>query len=75
MFKPGERVRCLRNFFDEFTKGKIYIVKEMLDSNQIVFLKKDDKGFTNGLQTESFESVEKEYFYKELLEDIDEIPF
>jgi len=79
MFKKGEKVRCIKDDIkhsitdisyktDSFTKGNIYIVKSIDKHNKRFMVEKDDFGRCNGWIMENFESIEKELFYKEILE-------
>lgn len=75
MFKVGEKIRCKETNMtlidpnkSDFTKDKIYVVKEMSDDGMRVRVEKDDFGRVNGWNAKKFESV-KVLFYKELLED------
>ena len=58
--KPGDIVECTHNFFDIFTKSKLYIVssnKNKYEPN-FIMIDKDDKGSTtNGWRKGSFKLV------------------
>lgn len=53
-FKKDQKVRCLKNCGDQFTKGKIYTVRQNQTSG-IVMVYADDKGENNGWGEENFE--------------------
>lgn len=56
-FRPGDRVRCLDDAEDQFTKGKIYTVRSAYDDR--IRICEDDKGsVANGWLAKKFERVD-----------------
>lgn len=62
-FKAGDRVRCLKNSDtqggqSQFTKGNIYIVNRVSGVGHGVLHMLDDRGITNGWNSDNFELVQ-----------------
>lgn len=51
-FKVGDRVRCLEDYDDQFTKDRIYVVSRVGDDR--ISVKKDDIGAPNGWCSDKF---------------------
>ena len=47
-FKAGDTVECLEDHYNQFTKGKTYTVFCVDSVANLLYLKKDDTGRTNG---------------------------
>lgn len=59
-FKKGDKVRCLTNYLDQFTKDAIYIVKkDQLEHSSYVDIEEDDKGcIKNAWAQENFKLMD-----------------
>lgn len=55
-FQPGDRVRCLGDAEDQFTKGKVYTVREF--TGMSIRVVEDDNGSKNGWLAEKFEHAD-----------------
>ena len=56
-FQPGDRVRCLETYTGQFTKGKVYTVRDTYDDR--ILIREDDSGSpSNGWLAEKFERVD-----------------
>lgn len=57
MFKPGDRVRCIRSEFGNETVGNIYTVDSMLNDSLDLRITRDDFGNKNTYHSDNFELV------------------
>ena len=66
-FKKGDKIRCLKNFHTEFTRGKIYEVKKYPGRFGFVEVVKDDRGAFNGWAPKNFELFDEDLIYSETI--------
>ncbi len=54
-YNKGDKVQCLKNYHNQFTKGNIYIIST--NSNDRCEVLKDDNGTPNGWICSSFKLI------------------
>lgn len=58
--KKGDLVVCVKDYKDQFTRGKLYRVRRINESS-ILPVMEDDNGVPNGWNSKFFVSINSEY--------------